>query len=316
MLEVIGYNLRINIISSIPEILEDSQHIKIAKYLIDLLDESSDLTLCILDALVNLNLPKSIMVAVNERIIDCLSSINMKDLPIIIKFLLENINNDDNYEKVYENINRIRMNVGFENSLNNNNNDNRDRNETRDCKMLILENIKSSLIFKKSICNSWIKCINDSCLVNDFYIIDVFVLIKLIQVGGTRKKNAFSAIKAKVKQNLLTYSYLCDNIFNLEFFPIIKNSFTTLLDICIELLGCSQIYLREFAQNCYQLCFLRMDMNDKQQVISTLVTHIGMYIMYKFLTILNHNQDRSNNNNHNYNYKYTRIHYIRSNCSI
>ena len=41
------------------------------------------------------------------------------------------------------------MNVGFENSLNNNNNDNRDRNETRDCKMLILENIKSSLIFKK-----------------------------------------------------------------------------------------------------------------------------------------------------------------------
>ncbi|KAL5014960.1 hypothetical protein ScPMuIL_009230 [Solemya velum] len=56
MLEITSLDVQREIISCLPDILEDSDHFKVAKKLRELLPQSNELTVCIIDALSNLSL--------------------------------------------------------------------------------------------------------------------------------------------------------------------------------------------------------------------------------------------------------------------
>ena len=76
MFDIVPHSCKVKIITCLPEIMDDSYHTKIASCLIRLLEDSADLTVPILDSLVNLNLLNSDMKLVKERFVcPCVCSV-------------------------------------------------------------------------------------------------------------------------------------------------------------------------------------------------------------------------------------------------
>lgn len=76
------------IISSLPEILEDQQHELIAPSLKDMLDETRTLTCTILDTLSNMSLSKAVMKELLDIVLKRLYRVALSDLPSVVDFVL------------------------------------------------------------------------------------------------------------------------------------------------------------------------------------------------------------------------------------
>ncbi|TNN85653.1 Fanconi anemia group D2 protein [Liparis tanakae] len=89
-----------DIITSLPEILEDSQHNDIARELNSLLQENTQLTVPILDALSSLNLSSSLLTEVRGAVMVTLAAVQLEDLPVVVKFVLHSVSASDACEAI------------------------------------------------------------------------------------------------------------------------------------------------------------------------------------------------------------------------
>lgn len=76
------------IISSLPEIVEDSQHENIAGPLKDILDDTRHLTCTILDSLSSMSLSRDIMKELLNTVLKRLYRVGIEDLPSVVDFIL------------------------------------------------------------------------------------------------------------------------------------------------------------------------------------------------------------------------------------
>uniref|UniRef100_A0A8D3CL66 FA complementation group D2 n=1 Tax=Scophthalmus maximus TaxID=52904 RepID=A0A8D3CL66_SCOMX len=88
LVSVAPVDVQQDIITSLPEILEDSQHNDIARELNSLLQTNTQLTVPILDALSSLNL----------TVMSTLAAVQLEDLPVVVKFILHSVSAFDAYE--------------------------------------------------------------------------------------------------------------------------------------------------------------------------------------------------------------------------
>ncbi|KAJ6667764.1 hypothetical protein lerEdw1_016085 [Lerista edwardsae] len=89
-----------DIITSLPEILEDSQHSEIARELSSLLKEKTELTVPILDALSSLNLDLGLLSEVRQSVMITVAAVKVEDLPVVVKFILRSIKPTDAVEAI------------------------------------------------------------------------------------------------------------------------------------------------------------------------------------------------------------------------
>ncbi|KAG7283247.1 hypothetical protein CRUP_004989 [Coryphaenoides rupestris] len=87
-----------DVITSLPEILDDSQHHDIAKELKSLLQEQTQLTVAVLDALSSLNLNPTLLAEVRSVVMATLTAVQLDDLPVVVKFILHTVSAADAYE--------------------------------------------------------------------------------------------------------------------------------------------------------------------------------------------------------------------------
>ncbi|XP_018431440.1 PREDICTED: Fanconi anemia group D2 protein homolog, partial [Nanorana parkeri] len=87
-----------HIISSLPEILEDSDHNDVAKELSSLLQQNSQLTVTILDAFSSLNLNAELLTEVRHWVMSTLSAVDLDVVPVIVKFVLHTVTPSDAVE--------------------------------------------------------------------------------------------------------------------------------------------------------------------------------------------------------------------------
>ncbi|KAJ8788119.1 hypothetical protein J1605_005418 [Eschrichtius robustus] len=92
--------LQHDFVTSLPEILGDSQHADVGKELSDLLTENTLLTVPILDVLSSLRLEPKLLTKVRKLVMGKLSSVMLDDLPMIIKFILHSITATDALEAI------------------------------------------------------------------------------------------------------------------------------------------------------------------------------------------------------------------------
>ena len=64
----------------------------------DLLLENNELAVPILDALSNLNLRPDLLTEVRGSVMQTLASVDLEDLPVIVKFLLQTLSSNDALE--------------------------------------------------------------------------------------------------------------------------------------------------------------------------------------------------------------------------
>ncbi|KAF9963205.1 Fanconi anemia group D2 protein [Modicella reniformis] len=294
-----------DIITSLPEILPDSEHRTVVLGLVELMESSSDLMVPILDALSNLNLQSDVLVSaylpiipvvphtsmgfgegawalttvlseqVNARnhVMDKLDSAELDDLPIVIKFLLQTVEPDT----VGDAIETIRNNLDFDsiNKLQKNSKHaalKKTMNQTPE--VLILDSLKTGIKFQKFVTDAWNRELSAISKPGQHKVIDVMIMFILHSIVSLKKKIEVM-IRRKIIDGILTKKLLQETI--LVHGVSLREYMPAVLSISESLLRASANYpiVARTASVLYTCAFEVADAYYRQEIIGSLLVHIG-----------------------------------------
>uniref|UniRef100_A0A3Q0SZZ9 FA complementation group D2 n=1 Tax=Amphilophus citrinellus TaxID=61819 RepID=A0A3Q0SZZ9_AMPCI len=274
-----------DIITSLPEILEDSQHNDIARELNSLLQENTQLTVPILDALSSLNLTSSLLTEVRGAVMATLAAVQLEDLPVVVKFILHSVSASDAYEVVCNlrkkleleqcvlppvlQASQTRMNsqvaAGSASTA--------AAGSSQDSIMLILDCIKSAVRFQKTISEAWLKAIESVNEVEDFKVMDLLVLLILHSANANQsRRGAERVLKIKVRSGLIQEALL-QKTFR-DYAQVMRGYFSSTLALAQSLLRSPDPCVVPFGGHMYRQAFTAFDSYCHQEVVGSLVTHV------------------------------------------
>uniref|UniRef100_A0A3P8UR59 FA complementation group D2 n=1 Tax=Cynoglossus semilaevis TaxID=244447 RepID=A0A3P8UR59_CYNSE len=263
-----------DIITSLPEILEDCQHNDIARELNSLLQTNTQLTVPILDSLSSLNLSASLLAEVRAAVMATLSAVQLEDLPVVVKFILHSVSAADSHEVV----NNLRRKLQLEQcvlppvsqasqSLVSLNRD-ASRSGAGDSVTLTLDGIKSAVRFQKTISEAWMKAIES---VEE--VIDLLVLFILHSTNANQsRRGSERLLKVKVRTGLIQEALL-QKTFR-DYSQVLRGYFSSILALAQGLLRSSDPCVVPFGGHMYRLSFTVFDPYCQQEVVGSLVTHV------------------------------------------
>ncbi|KAK2547498.1 Fanconi anemia group D2 protein [Acropora cervicornis] len=282
MLEMVGVTsleVQREIISCIPEVLDDSEHTEVARELSELLLQNTELTVSILDALSNLNLRPELLSEVRSSVIQMLPSVELDDLPVVVKFILQSVGDNDAFEVISE----LRSNLSFSStslpptacstpaeqrrsharSL---------TSKNKHGELFTLDAIRSGIRFQKSVAEGWTKAIESANTPGNHKVVDLFVLL-ILHSTANRKKAMETLIRNKIKNGHFTEEML--NAAFSSHSQILREYFSDLLSLAEILLRSPDPSVSSYACEMYKLSFISFDLYCQQEIVGTLVTHIG-----------------------------------------
>uniref|UniRef100_UPI0037E954F8 Fanconi anemia group D2 protein n=1 Tax=Semicossyphus pulcher TaxID=241346 RepID=UPI0037E954F8 len=274
-----------DIITSLPEILEDSQHNDIARELNLLLQENTQLTVPILDALSSLNLSYSLLTEVRSAVMTTLAAVQLDDLPVVVKFILHSVSASDAYEVVLD----LRKKLELEQcvlppALQASQSRLRSKgsaasgstpaaSSSQDSVALILDGIKSAVRFQKTISEAWLKAIESVDDVDDHKVIDLLVLFILHSTNANQsRRGAEKVLKVKVRTGRIQEALL-QKTFR-DFAQVMRGYFPSILALAQGLLRSPDPCVVPFGGHMYRHSFTAFDSYSQQEVVGSLVTHV------------------------------------------
>ncbi|ORZ28109.1 Fanconi anaemia protein FANCD2 [Lobosporangium transversale] len=275
LLEVIGLSsqpIQRDIITSLPEIIPDSEHRAVVLGLVELMENSSELMVPILDALSNLNLQSDILVNARNHVMNKLESAELDDLPIVIKFLLQTVE-PETVEDVIEAI-RANLDFGSINKLQKNVNQKSKRASNQTPEVLILDALKTGIRFQKFVTDAWYKALANIVKSGQYKVIDIMVILILHSIVNLKKKIEV-LIRKKIIDGLLTRKLLSETIMIhgislREYMPAVLSISENLLRSS----GSHPIVART-ASTLYTSAFQVSDIFYRQEIVGSLLVHIG-----------------------------------------
>ncbi|XP_057701489.1 Fanconi anemia group D2 protein isoform X2 [Corythoichthys intestinalis] len=285
LLSVAPVDVQRDIITSLPEILEDTQHNDIARELNSLLKENTQLTVPILDALSSLNLSSSLLTEVRGAVMITLAAVQLEDLPVVVKFILHSISASDAYEVVsglrkkleLENCvlppvleaSQSRMKTkgaAVSNSVTVN-------TGSQDVITLIVDAIKTAVRFQKTISEAWLKAIESVEEVEDHKVIDLLVLFILHSTNANQsRRGAEKLLKMKVRTGLISEVLLQKTFKDNK--QVLRSYFSSILALAQSLLRSPDPCVVPYAGHMYRHSFTAFDTYCQQEVVGSLVTHV------------------------------------------
>ncbi|XP_015449231.1 Fanconi anemia group D2 protein isoform X2 [Pteropus alecto] len=224
--------LQHDFITSLPEILGDSQHADVGKELSDLLTENTPLTVPILDVLSSLRLDPKLLSKVRQLMISKLSSVRLDDLPVIIKFILHSVTATDALEVISELREKLDLqhcilpsrlqasqskmkNKGQTSSSGN------QENSGQDCVFLLFDVIKSAVRYEKTISEAWIKAIERTAPMSEHKIFDLTMLLIIYSTNTQTKKCIERVLRNKIRSGCFQEELL-QSTFYIHYFEVIS----------------------------------------------------------------------------------------------
>ncbi|TRY99785.1 hypothetical protein DNTS_033949 [Danionella cerebrum] len=290
MVSVAPVEIQRDIITSLPEILEDSQHGDMAKELnlllstplcSVLLQQKTQLTVPVLDALSSLNLSSSLLSEVREAVMGTLSAVQLEDLPVVVKFILHSISGSDADAVVCD----LRKKLELEQCvlpavLQASQSRTKSKsssgvpacNSGQDSVALILDVIKSAIRFQKTISEAWLKAIEKIDESEDHKVVDLLVLFILHSTNANHsRRGAERVLKVKVRMGLIQ-----ENLLQKTFkghAQVMRGHFPSILALAQGLLRSPDCCVVPFGGHMYKLAFTSFDSYCQQEVVGSLVTH-------------------------------------------
>lgn len=282
MLEMIGIvslEIQREIITCLPEVVEDSEHGTVAKALREILEQNNQLAVPVLDALSNLTLTPDLLTEVRGSVLQTLASVKMEDLPVVIKFLLQSVNNQDAVEVIED----IRSNLDFNSSFapamsstqytqGRKRGSKSEMETSRGAELLTLDAIKSGIRFQKCVADAWIKVIDGVKQPGDHKVMDIFIL--LILHTTSRKKPVESIFRNKIRAGGFT-EVLIQAAFGAHA-QVMRDYFPSILSLAEVLLRSPEPAVVYLACAMYKGAFTSFDSFCQQEIVGNLVTHIGI----------------------------------------
>lgn len=275
--------LQHDFITSLPEILGDSQHADVGKELSDLLTENTSLTVPILDVLSSLRLDPKLLSTVRQLMMNKLSSVKLDDLPVIIKFILHSVTATDALEVISELREKLdlqhfilplwlqasqsklknKVRISFSGNQ---------ENSHQDCVFLLFDVIKSAVRYEKTISEAWIKAIEHIPPVSEHKSFDLAMLIIIYSTNTQTKKYIERVLRNKIRSGCfeeeLLHSTFCIHCF------VLKDLCPSILSLAQNLLHSLDQSIILFGSLLYKYAFKFFDTYCQQEVIGALVTHI------------------------------------------
>ncbi|KAJ7999200.1 hypothetical protein DPEC_G00212960 [Dallia pectoralis] len=283
LVSVAPVEIQRDIITSLPEILEDSQHGDIARELNVLLQENTQLTVPILDALSSLNLTSTLLAEVRVAVMVMLSAVQLEDLPVVVKFILHSISSSDALEVVCELRRKLELCVlppllwasqsqgmkkGTTGSFNSSGN-----SSSQDSVALVLDSIKSAVRFQKTISEAWLKAIENVEAAEDHKVVDLLVLFILHSTNANHsRRGAERVLKIKVRAGQIQEALLQKTFRG--YTQVMRGHFPSILALAQTLLRCPDPSMVTFGGHMYQHSFTAFDSYSQQEVVGSLVTHV------------------------------------------
>uniref|UniRef100_A0A7N6AQA6 FA complementation group D2 n=1 Tax=Anabas testudineus TaxID=64144 RepID=A0A7N6AQA6_ANATE len=279
-----------DIITSLPEILEDSQHNDIARQLNSLLQENTQLTVPILDALSSLNLSSSLLTEVREAVMSTLTAVQLEDLPVVVKFILHSVSASDAYEVVCN----LRKKLELEQCvlppvLQASQNRMKSKGaalpastpaagSSQDSVTLTLDGIKSAVRFQKTISEAWLKVgINKKIKKNSCFVLDLLALFILHSTNANQsRRGAERVLKLKVRTGLIQEALLQRTFrdYSQVGQSVMRGYFPSILALAQSLLRSTDPCVVPFGGHMYRHSFTAFDSYCQQEVVGSLVTHV------------------------------------------
>ncbi|KAM4651606.1 Fanconi anemia group D2 protein isoform 1-T3 [Discoglossus pictus] len=285
LVSVAPVEIQHDIITSLPEILEDSQHNDVARELNNLLHQNTQLTVPILDALSSLNLNTELLSEVRQSVMSTLSAVELEDLPVIIKFILHAVTPSDAVEVISElrrtldlgscvslpqiqaSQNKMMKSKSQASSSIN------QTNSSHDCVSLLMDVIKSAVRFQKHTSEAWLKAIESVDTVADHKVTDLIVLLILYTTNtNSSKKQVERVLKNKIRVGNIS-AQLLQNAFK-NHSLVMRDYFPSILSIAQTLLRSPEPGVVSFGSLMYKHTFSTFDSYCQQEVIGALVTHV------------------------------------------
>ncbi|XP_069500191.1 Fanconi anemia group D2 protein isoform X2 [Ambystoma mexicanum] len=285
LISVAPLEIQHDIITSLPEILEDSQHNDVAKELNILLQQNTQLTVPVLDALSSLHLSSGLLSEVRQSVMSTLSAVELEDLPVIVKFILHAITATDAVEvisdlrkkldldlcilpqQVQASQNKMKSKQKSSSSINQTN------NSSQDCVSLLLDVIKSAVRFQKTTSEAWIKAIETIESVTDHKVIDLIVLLILYTTNtNINRKQVEKVLRKKIRLGCIQ-DQLLQSLFR-NHSLVLRVYFPAILSLAQTLLRSAEQSVVSFGSAMYKHAFEVFDSYCQQEVVGALVTHV------------------------------------------
>ncbi|KAL1789570.1 Fanconi anemia group D2 protein [Sigmodon hispidus] len=283
LISVAPVNLQHDFITSLPEILGDSQHANVGKELSTLMMQNTSLTVPILDVFSSLRLDPNFLSEIRQLVMGKLSSVRLEDLPVIVKFILHSVTDTTSLEVISEL--REKLNVqhfilpsqvqasqsklkskGRASSSGN------QENSDKDSIILIFDVIKSAIRYEKTVSEAWIKAIEHIESAAEHKALDVAMLLIIYSTSTQTKKGIEKVLRNKIQSGCIR-EQLLDSTFSTHYL--------VLKDICPSILLLAQTLFHSqdqriilFGSLLYKCAFKFFDTYCQQEVVGALGTHI------------------------------------------
>uniref|UniRef100_A0A803TMP1 FA complementation group D2 n=1 Tax=Anolis carolinensis TaxID=28377 RepID=A0A803TMP1_ANOCA len=276
MICVSPLSIQHDIITSLPEILEDAQHSEVARELSSLLKEKTELTVPILDALSSLNLDLGLLSEVRQSIMVTVAAVQVEDLPVVVKFIL--------LAKTYtlQVISDLRKKLDLDSFVSlpqiqasqsklRNQPQASQVNVNQDCIKLLFEVIKSAIKFQKTILEGWIKLLCNQVLFYFHKVLDLIVLFLIYATNSKIKKQIERMLRNKIRSGCLREQLLRSAF---RYHPLVmRDLFPAILSLAEVFVHSADSCIVSFGSYMYKQAFTAFDVYCQQEIVGALVTH-------------------------------------------
>ncbi|NXT33707.1 FACD2 protein, partial [Pelecanoides urinatrix] len=283
MVSVCPVPIQHDIITSLPEILEDSQQSEVARELSCLLKQGRRLTVPILDALSRLDLDAALLVEVRQSAMTIVPSVKLEDLPVVVKFILHNVKAADAVEVISDlrksldlsscvlplqirgSQKQLKSQVQASSSMS-------QVTTSQNCVKLLFDVIKLAVRFQKDVSEAWIKAIENSTSVSDHKVLDLIVLLLIHSTNTKNRKQTEKVLRSKIRLGCMP-EQLMQNAFQ-NHSMVIKDFFPSILALAQTFLHSAHPAIVSFGSCMYKQAFAAFDSYCQQEVVTALVTHV------------------------------------------
>ncbi|KAG8193754.1 hypothetical protein JTE90_005051 [Oedothorax gibbosus] len=261
-----------DIIKLLPDVINEFDHPKVAKYLSNIYMGNQELNIVILDTLTNLNIEQDLLGEIREKVIETLSTANIEDLPVLVKFVLQDLRVTEAPQVIEDLRDKLDFNSTFNPIISSTPIVSKSKEISKSIESCVLNTIKHALKFQKLLCDAWTKHLEMLQGPQKHKSLDIFLVLMLLSLGINEKKIE-SILKNKIRtgcfnEDLLQVTFRCHH-------DVLQEYAQELLRIAESLLRSTEPNISSFGCSIYMKCFIWFDTFYKQEVVGNLITHVG-----------------------------------------
>ncbi|RLN34883.1 hypothetical protein C2845_PM03G20140 [Panicum miliaceum] len=279
VLSVAPPRLKKEIIGSFPEIVGDQSHATVVAALEKLLQEDSEVVVAVLDVLSDLNLNEELQEQAVTVAISCIRTIAPDQIPHLLRFLLLSATPANAGRIILQIREQLRF-VGVVDPRAARSKKLKGKASANSTDGAVLDTLRSGLRFKNMLCEAFLKELKTVDHPKDHKVIDVWLIMLIYANGGALQKSAEKILKSKILRGCIRETLFDQCIRgNTE---LVKEHFMSFLSVSDYLLACKEDKAREFASYLFTALFEEFtDTYSRQELVGSLVAHIGSGVSYE-----------------------------------